>query len=119
MLSKKGAIFLVLICTVLLSIGQVLMKKGSATALLDTSLFSNYSLILGYLMYAISGVLLLIALRYGELIILFPIITMSYIWIILLSFYIFDESMPILKILGVLGIMFGVVLIGVSKNGNQ
>ena len=120
MLKKNHAILLVLICTVLLSLGQILMKGGSGTATFNLSLFSNTNLIFGYILYIIAGLLLIIALRYGDLSLLYPIVATSYVWVALLSIYFFNEIVSSLQWLGISSIIIGVVFVGVggNKNGN-
>ena len=63
-------------------------------------------------LYAVSTVLLVLALRDGELSVLYPIISMTYVWVLLLSVLIFNESLNLFKILGISVIVFGVSFLG-------
>lgn len=76
------------------------------------ALLGNWPLLLGYSLHACNAFLLIMALRHGELSVLFPIYALSYIWVDLLSLYFFHEHMNIWKTAGILFIMGGVSLLG-------
>ena len=52
------------------------------------------------------------ALRHGELSVLFPVYALSYIWVDLLSLYFFHEHMNVWKTAGIIFVMGGVALLG-------
>ena len=115
MKTKWWAIGLVVLTTVLTSAGQVLYKFGTnrlpeLPVVLDYIL--NAFIISGLLVYGIGAVMLIIALKHGELSVLYPIIATSYIWVSLLSVYFFQEGMNPYKWLGVGAVVIGVSLIG-------
>ena len=56
-------------------------------------------------------ILVIIALRGGEVTVLYPIITSSYIWVTLGSSYFFGETIGILKIAGISLIILGILFI--------
>lgn len=118
MKTKKWAIFLVAFTTLLNAAAQILFKLGverfSEFSLV--SLLTNYSLILGFAVYGISAVLLIYALRHGELSVLYPVIALTFIWVSLLSHqFIPDDMMNLEKWVGILFIFFGVSAIGVGS----
>jgi drug/metabolite transporter (DMT)-like permease len=51
-------------------------------------------------------------LRDGELSILYPVISLTYVWVTLLSVYFFKERVSALKLLGVMVVVIGVAVIG-------
>jgi multidrug transporter EmrE-like cation transporter len=113
--TKISSIVLVLCCTVLGSAAQILQKMGSQYLSLYgyASLLSNYWLLGGYVCLAGSTLLLIIALKNGDLSVLYPIIATTYIWVILLSPVFFStDSVNGLKLCGVACIVFGVTTIG-------
>ena len=117
MKTKWWAIGLVVLTTVLTSAGQVLYKFGTnKVALLEMPAILDYILntfiISGLLVYGIGAVMLILALKHGELSVLYPIIATSYIWVSLLSVYFFQEGMNPYKWLGVGAVVIGVSLIG-------
>src|ERR1019366_4945534 len=119
------AIYLVLGCTVFAAAAQVLMKFGAGHPMpqLDLTqpanwlpfvlaLLGNLPLLMGYGMSAVTAFLLILALRDGELSMLYPIIAMTYVWVNLLSMYFFHEHMNIWKALGIALVIGGVALLG-------
>ena len=119
-MSPLRAIILVVFCTLFTSIGQLLWKVGANRLQLDFfSLITNYPLILGFVSYAIGTVLLLMALKLGELSVLYPFISLSFIWVGMFSIAFLGEVMTNLKWASIILIIIGVSLIGIgSKNGN-
>ena len=114
------AIILIVVCTIFTSMGQLLWKVGANRLQMDfLSVITNYPLILGFVSYAIGTVLLLMTLKLGELSVLYPFISLSFIWVSLLSIAFLGEVMTSLKWASIILIIMGVSLIGVgSKNGN-
>src|SRR3989344_7954267 len=99
MKTKFRAIIFVLLCTIATSFGQIFFKIGSSTnftkaiSLLINLNFTDpllnplYILIFGLFLYGIGAILLILALKYGELSVVFPIFATNYIWVALLSAY--------------------------------
>jgi len=119
MATKLWSVLLVLSTTLLTSSAQLLWKKGSAALTFSISgILTNYYIIGGVLLYIIGGALIILALRGGEVSVLYPIIATSYIWVSFLSIYFLGEIMNAYKWLGVISIIAGIALIGYgSKDG--
>ena len=109
--TKNWAIFLVVFVTLLTSLGQIFWKFGSYH--INANLFSwlNPPLLLGFLSYGLGAILLIIALKHGELSTLYPIVATSYIWVALLSPLFFPEVFTYAKFIGIAVIILGVALI--------
>ena len=61
--------------------GQLLFKFGlNRLVLTPIEMIMNYPLILGFLFYGLGAVLLIIALKYGELSVLYPVISLSFVF---------------------------------------
>jgi multidrug transporter EmrE-like cation transporter len=116
---------MVLGCTVFAAAAQVLMKFGAMHAMpqvnpADTStwmpfvtaLLGNHMLLGGYVMQTGNALLLILALRDGELSMLYPIIALTYVWVNLLSMYFFHDQMNVWKGLGIALVIGGVALLG-------
>ncbi|MBI4449181.1 hypothetical protein HY641_04100 [Candidatus Woesearchaeota archaeon] len=126
--TKSWAIALIVFITVITTSAQLLYKYGvqqlgSLGELVQAGLISaglavflNPWVVLGLFLYAIGAVLLVIAFKGGDVTVLFPIIATSYLWVAIGSYYFFGTSLTMLKILGVLVLMSGVVLIGASRH---
>ncbi|MEM4605866.1 MAG: EamA family transporter [Candidatus Pacearchaeota archaeon] len=111
-MEKYFVYLLVLLCAILSSFGQIFFKIASKNfSLTFEGLFLNLHLILGIFFYGTSALLFIYSLKFGELSILYPIIATSYIFVTILSFVFFKESLNFYKIFGVLAIIFGIWLI--------
>ena len=73
--------------------------------------FLNKNLMIGVGLFCLSSVFYVGAMKYGELSLLYPITSLSYIWISLLSVKFLGERMNRYKWLGILLIIIGVALI--------
>ena len=74
-----ASIGLVVLCTVIGAGAQILMRNG-AVLMVDTGwagVLSNWSLIAGYICLAANTALLVLALRDGQLSVLYPIIALT------------------------------------------
>jgi drug/metabolite transporter (DMT)-like permease len=117
--NTKG-IILALITMVIVSIAQILLKLGSDKFNITSiqgilNQFSNYHLIIGGILYVSGAVLLIIAFRYGELSVVYPIMASSYIIVTLLSAKYLGEVITGPKIAGLFMIFIGVIFIGKSS----
>jgi uncharacterized membrane protein len=111
--SRRKSILLVFACTVLGAAAQILMKLGMAHFRLDAvALLTNYQLIAGYVLYGINTLMLVLALREGELSMLYPIIALTYVWVTLLSYLLLAEPPNIYKNIGIATIVIGVAVLG-------
>ena len=110
MKTKPAAIVFVLLSTFLTASAQIFFKFGARNLELST-LITNYNLMIGIALYVVAGVILITALKYGELSVLYPIIATSFIWVSFLSIKFLGETMNVWKWLGVFAIMIGVSII--------
>lgn len=105
---------LVFSCTILGAVAQMLMKIGlnhlSHPGLVGY--LTSLPLLGGYSLYGLNTVLMVFALRDGELSILYPIIALTYVWVTLLSVLFFHESLNTFKLLGVAVVVAGVAILG-------
>ena len=114
MATQLWAIGLVFIATIFGSFGPIFFKKGSKEFKLRT-IYKNYNFILGIAFYAVGTLLFIPALKGGELSVLYPFVSLSYIWVSLLSVKIIGEKMNKFKWIGILLIIIGVIFIGVGS----
>ncbi len=104
---------LVFSCTVLGAAAQILMKVGMSR--FDPhlmALLTNIPLIAGYALYGINTLMLVLALKDGELSMLYPIIALTYVWVTLLSYALLHEKPNLYKNLGIAIIVVGVGVLG-------
>lgn len=117
--TRLTGVVLILAATLLVSLGQLFFKlSASRLSLSFIGSIGNYFLWIALIIFLGSGVILIFALKNGELSSLYPIIATSYIWVILISMFFFKENIDIWKWIGVVVIISGVILVGIgSKNG--
>ncbi len=115
--SHTHSLLLVLFCTVF-GVGAQFLIKTSATQIASLSLealLTNLALWGGLALYGVSTGLLILALRDGELSLLYPVISLTYVWVTILSVTVFDERLTLPKAVGVSIIVLGVGLLGKAK----
>ena len=107
------AIGLVVLATLVGAFGPILLKKASAGRLSNIkSLLTNYNLFIGILLYGLSTILFIPALKGGDLSVLYPFVALVYIWVSLLSVKFLGEKMNKYKWIGIALIIVGVSFIG-------
>ncbi len=140
---NKQSVALVFCCTLLGAAAQVFMKMGAANLSAKANpgitgatylnaaksldlhfyfeqvarIFTNVPLFIGYALYGISTLLLVLALRKAQLSILYPIISLTYVWVTILSLVIFHESMNVFKMIGLIVVITGVAVLGRDGRG--
>jgi drug/metabolite transporter (DMT)-like permease len=75
-------------------------------------LIGNAALLGGLSLYGVFTVLLVLALRDGELSVIYPIISLTYVWVTFLSMIFFNESLNPYKGGGIAIIVLGVTILG-------
>jgi drug/metabolite transporter (DMT)-like permease len=120
--TKPWAIAIVILCTVFTSVGALFLKKGVDLfgGMTPEGILAAYPVLIGLILYFLGFVLLTVAFKHGELSALFPFVSLSFVWVAILSLVLLGEIVGIFEILGVAAIVSGVVLIGIaSRNGNR
>jgi multidrug transporter EmrE-like cation transporter len=115
--SHKRGVILVFICTLVSAAAQILMKMGADYSVAHTGIegmMTNLPLLAGYALYGVATVLMVLAFKDGELGVLYPIISLSYVWVTLLSPAFFHDTITGFKVAGVLTIICGVAVLGRS-----
>jgi len=81
-------------------------------------LMPDYNLIYilgGFLIYFSGSIFMILAFRNGELSVLQPINSMSYVFATIIAFVILKEEIPPINIMGVCLIVTGVIIIGRNR----
>ncbi len=110
---NKNGIFLMIISSIVVCLGQLLWKLGA-----------NGNLTLlggGFLLYGLGALLMIIAYKFGSLSVLQPILSLNYVISLFVGYYFLNESVSIQNLLGVIIIILGVYLIATGdwKHGKQ
>lgn len=111
--ARRRSILLVFACTILGAAAQLLIKVGMVHFELSVwAIMTNFPLIAGYVCLGINTVMLVLALRDGELSMLYPIIACTYVWVTLLSYALLHEKPNVYKNVGIATIVIGVGVLG-------
>jgi drug/metabolite transporter (DMT)-like permease len=108
------SVLLVFSCTLIGAAAQVFFKLGATSIDKPTpvEVLLNPALLGGYCLYGISTILLVLALRRGQLSLLYPVISLTYVWVTILSILIFRESLNAYKAVGLTVVVAGVAVLG-------
>ena len=128
--ARRRSLLLFVFCTFLGAAGQVLIKMGARSSAVAAgwttpagvwanlwAMATNLYLLAGYTLYAIMTVGFVFALRDEELSIVYPIVSLTYVWVAALSIWLFGETVNPGKLVGVLTIVLGVAVLG--RNGKK
>ena len=99
--------FLMILCAACLCLGQLLWK-----------LMPEYNMVYllgGFAIYGLGSMLMILAYRHGELSVLQPMNSMSYVFSTILAILILHESVAFINIVGIFLIISGVIIIGIKS----
>ena len=98
------------------SLGAAGLKAGANQLQFNVrAILTNWKLALGLGLYLISTVFYIKGIAHGEISILFPLVSLGYIWTAIWSKLFFGESMTTAKYAGLALILVGCVLLGLGK----
>ena len=100
--NKKG-ILLMLLSSICVCLGQLFWKLSADLGL--------WALVLGFGLYGIGALLMLTAYRFGKVSVLQPMLSLNYVLSLILAATVLKEPVTLLKCVGVLAIISGVILI--------
>ncbi len=100
---NKYGILLMCFSSIFVCIGQLFWKLSTELGVVQ--------LMLGFFFYCVGAILMIIAYKFGSLSVLQPVLSLNYVFSILLASVFLYEQITILKVVGVLIIISGVILI--------
>lgn len=101
---NRTGIILMIISSLFVCIGQLFWKLSSEQGII-------YMLI-GFGLYGLGAIIMIIAYKFGSLSVLQPILSMNYIFTIFLAAIVLNEEITFSKIAGITIIIISVILIG-------
>ncbi len=108
---RKG-VLLMLSSSLCVCIGQLLWKISVNYGIIYT--------LLGFVLYGIGALLMIVAYKYGKVSVLQPILSVNYVLSLFIAITVLGEKLTICKAIGALIITLGVCLIaGSDKKGAQ
>ena len=102
---RKG-VFLMLGSSLCVCVGQLLWKLSVNNGIIYT--------LLGFCLYGIGALLMIVAYRYGKVSVLQPVLSVNYVLSLILAVIVLGEKLTICKAIGALIITFGVYLVAGS-----
>ena len=100
--NKKG-ILLMLISSICVCVGQLLWKLSAEQGIII--------MLAGFCFYGVGALVMIIAYKFGKLSVLQPMRSLNYVLSIILAAVVLKEEITILKCIGVLVIIAGVIMI--------
>jgi drug/metabolite transporter (DMT)-like permease len=104
----KGVI-LIILSAVCAATGQYLWKLSQLPG------GQLYVALIGFIFYALGAALMILAFRYGELSVLHPMLSVSYVLAIVVGYFTLQEPVTVTKVGGVAVIFLGMVFLGLSS----
>jgi multidrug transporter EmrE-like cation transporter len=116
MKTPVSSIILVLVGSFIGSFGAVFLKAGSAMLRRNfRSFLLNWKLMAGIFFYVLSSVFFVMGVKKGELTILYPLVSLGYVWTLLWARVFFKEPLTTAKFVGLATIMCGIVLLNLGN----
>ncbi len=100
--NKKG-ILMMIVSSICACVGQLLWKLSAVEGIM--------MMLAGFVLYGIGALVMIAAYRFGKLSVLQPILSLNYVLSIVLAAVVLKEEVTIIKCIGVLVLIAGVVLI--------
>lgn len=97
------------------SFGAVFLKAGAVRLELKAqSLLRNWQLAAGVFFFCFSSIFFVLGMRDGELSVLYPMVSLGYVWTLFWSRWFFGERLTPTKFAGLGLILAGVLMIGLG-----
>ena len=103
--NKYGMLIMIIsaLCT---SFGQYYWKLSKGSDLL--------LLFIGFALYGLGALTMVLAFKFGSFSVLHPMLSLGYVFAIVIGYFFLDDIMKTTEIIGLIFILFGVVMIGVG-----
>jgi multidrug transporter EmrE-like cation transporter len=112
-----SSIILVLVGSFIGSFGAVFLKAGSHSLQRNfRSFVMNWRLLAGIAFFLFSSVFFVLGVKKGELTILYPLVSLGYVWTMFWSRIFFKEPLTTAKMVGLGTILFGIVLLNLGNH---
>ncbi len=116
MKTPVSSMMLVLAASVIGSFGAVFLKFGAMNLELTAmGMIRNWRLALGIALYLLSSAFFMAGIKNGELTILYPMVSVGYIWTMIWSRLIFKEPITRYKVIGLGMIILGIAVLNLGR----
>jgi len=106
---------LVFVGSIIGSFGAVFLKSGAALLKDGFWRILNLQLAAGVALFLLSSVFFILGIRRGELSVLYPMVSLGYVWTLLWSRLFFREAFTPQKFVGLGLILLGVFFVGLGS----
>lgn len=111
-------IYIILLAVVLGAMGQVAFKVGAMRIpdnghLLEKAV-AAWPLVIGLILYGVSTLFWIYALRTVELSFAYPLLSLGYVLVFIASYFLFHETIGLLRLSGLVLILSGIILVARS-----
>jgi len=111
-------LLLIIISVSIGAIGQIAFKYGAMQMVASpgTTLVEKikWPIVLGLVLYGVSTILWILALKKVELSYAYPMVSLGYIFVFIASYFLFHEAINWLRVGGMVCIMIGITLVAKS-----
>lgn len=116
MATQLWSIILVVVSSLLAAASPILLKKASERKFYPIKMtLTNYFLFTAGFLYIVSLLIFVIALKGGDLLVLYPLSSLGYVWACISSVRFLGEKMDLFKWAGICLIILGVSLVGIGS----
>ena len=109
---------IILISVLLGVLGQIGFKYGAIripeTGTIIEKAITAWPICIGLMLYAFSTVLWIYVLRYVELSYAYPMLSLGYVLVFIASYFLFNEPISSLRVMGLICILTGIILVSRS-----
>jgi uncharacterized membrane protein len=110
--ASTSSIILVILSTFISATGSLVFNISSKKLRFNFKhILKNHNLFLGFLLFGFSALIYITALKGGDLNVLYPITSLTYVWSTLLAKKFLKERINLYKWLGILLIILGSIFI--------
>nr|WP_294407453.1 EamA family transporter [uncultured Clostridium sp.] len=103
---NKIGIMIIIFSAICTAFGQYCWKVWETKGLL--------TLFIGFVLYGIGAVSMIIAFKFGSLSVLHPMMSIGYVFALIIGYLWLGEAITITKIIGIISILIGVALMGMG-----
>lgn len=103
---NKIGIIMIITSAVITAFGQYFWKISEGSKIIE--------LLIGFSLYGIGAILMIIAFKFGSLSVLHPMMSIGYVVALFIGYFLLEENITIFKVIAIIFILIGVTLMGVG-----
>ena len=103
---NKIGIIMIITSAVITAFGQYFWKISEGSKIIE--------LLIGFSLYGIGAILMIIAFKFGSLSVLHPMMSIGYVVALFIGYFLLVENITIFKVIAIIFILIGVILMGVG-----